>query len=434
MTGGAGAALAEIVGAPHVLGGEGTAAFAVDGRAPRWVAAPASAEEVSRCLALVWADGLAVAPTGRGTRRHWGNPPRALDLVLSLSRLDRIVAHEPADLTVSVEAGVTLGQLEAALRPYRQFLPLDPPRAEGSTVGGIVATAASGPYRARYGTIRDGLLGVTLVQADGTVVKGGGRVVKNVTGYDMPKLHVGALGTLGVVVAAHLRLQPRPAAEATWLYGFPSPEAVVEAALGIMDAPVVVSRLEMLVEATLAALGQAALPGAALGVTVGGVSEGVRAQGERIAEICGRGGGVPIPVAGAEAWWRRVTETWWPVGADDVVVRIGSRPSDVAKALRAVEAAAPAWACRASAGVANGVLHVTLRDGAPGDTAALLARVRESLAPLGATCVVEHAAPVAKVALDVWGDVGPALDVMRRLKTEMDPRGILNPGRYVGGI
>src|SRR5262249_57989220 len=113
----------------------------------------------------------------------------------------RIVAHEPADLTLAVEAGVTLGAIAERLAPHRQLLPLDPARAAGSTVGGVIATAASGPYRARYGTIRDLLLGVTVARADGTLVKGGGRVVKNVTGYDVPKLHVGALGTLGGIVA-----------------------------------------------------------------------------------------------------------------------------------------------------------------------------------------------------------------------------------------
>lgn len=414
-------ALHAIVGADHVFAGEAAAAVAVDGRAPRWVVVPGSAEEVAQCLAFASARGLAVAPAGGGTRRHWGNPPRALDVVLSLRRLARILAHEPADLTLSVEAGVTLGAIAREVDPARQFLALDPPRAAGSTVGGIIATAASGPYRARYGTIRDLLLGVTVVLADGRLVKGGGRVVKNVTGYDMPKLHVGALGTLGVIVAAHLRLHARPAAEASWRVGFGSAEAALEAALGIMDAPVVVSRLQL-------------VDGATLGVTVGSVPEGVRAQGSRIAETCGRGGGTPVPLAEPDAWWAGVTESTWPPTPDCLTLRVGTRPSDVVKALRGVEAAAGgAVSVRATAEVANGVLHATL--GGPGlGAAALVARVREALAPLGATCVVEHAPAAVKPGLDVWGDVGPAVEVMRRLKAELDPQAILNPGRYVGGI
>jgi glycolate oxidase FAD binding subunit len=426
-------ALAEAVGAPHVLTDEATAPFAIDGRRPRWVVRPGTAEEVGRVLALASAHGLAVAPTGSGTRRHWGTPPRALDLVLSLARLDRILAHEPADLTLSVEAGVTLGAIARHLAPHRQLLPLDPPRAADSTLGGIVATAASGPYRARYGTIRDLLLGVTVVRADGTLVKGGGRVVKNVSGYDMPKLFVGALGTLGVVVAAHLRLHPAPATEGTWRFGFPSPEAVLEAALGIMDAPVVPSRLQLVDPATLAALGDPAPAAATLAVSVGSVPEAVAAQGARIAEICQRAGGVATDLAEPEAWWARIAEATWPGSPEDLTLRIGTRPTDLVKALRVLEAAG--GAVRATAETANGVLHATLAaPGGPEGAAAWVARVREGLGALGATAVVEHAPAAVKGALDVWGDVGPALPLMRRVKAELDPQGILNPGRYVGGI
>jgi glycolate oxidase FAD binding subunit len=416
-----GAALAAVVGAAHVHAGSAAAAYGVDGRTPRWVVEPGSVEEVSGCLALATSRGLAVAPAGHGTRRHWGQPPRALDLVLSLRRLDRILAHEPADLTCSVEAGVTLGQLDATLRPHRQFLPLDPPRADTSTVGGVVASAASGPYRARYGTIRDALLGLTVVQADGTVVKGGGRVVKNVTGYDMPKLYVGALGTLGVVVSAHLRLHAQPAAEITWAYAFPSAEEAHDAALAVMDAPVVVSRLQLVWEPD----------GTGLGITVGSVPDGVRAQGERIAAICAAHGGTAQPVDDAAAWWAAVRELAWPDAPACLLLRIGVRPTDVVKALRAVEAATGPPSA-ASAMVVNGVLHVRLA--APADAVAAVSRVRAGLAPLRATCVVEHAPTEARPRLDAWGDVGPGLDAMRRLKAELDPHGTLNPGRYVGGI
>jgi len=415
-----GGEFARIVGTAHVLAGDAAAAHAVAGRAPRWVVAPGSAEEVSACLALASGAGLAVAPTGRGTRLHWGPPPRRLDVLLSLRRLDRILAHEPADLTMSVEAGVTLGAIAVHLAPHRQLLPLDPPRRAGSTLGGIVATAASGPYRARYGTVRDMLLGVTVARADGTLVKGGGRVVKNVTGYDVPKLFVGALGTLGVVVAAHLRLHPAPPAEASWLFRFPGAEAALEAALGVMDAPVVASRLELLGERD----------GAGLAVTVGSVPEAVRAQGERIAAVCAGAGGDGQPIADAAAWWAGISERSWPAGPAELTLRIGVRPTDLVKALRAVEAAGPVE--RPTAEVVNGVLHVALP--APRDAAAALAQVREGLAPLAGTCVVEHAPAGAAGALDVWGDAGPALETMRRLKADLDPAGTLNPGRYVGGI
>jgi glycolate oxidase FAD binding subunit len=416
-----GPALAAVVGAAHVLTGEAAGRHAVAGRVPRWVVFPGTADEVGACLALASRHGLAVAPTGRGTRLHWGAPPRGLDLVLSLRRLDRIVAHEPADLTMTVEAGVTLGAIRAHLDPHRQFLALDPPRAAGSSVGGIVATGASGPRRARYGTIRELLLGVTVARADGTLVKGGGRVVKNATGYDMPKLFVGALGTLGVVVAAHLRLHAAPAVEASWLFAFGSAEAALGAALGVLDAPVVVSRLELLTGPV----------GASLAVTVGSVAEGVRAQSARIAEICAGAGGAGRPIDEPEAWWAATTERTWPAAPDELTLRLGVRTTDLVKALRGVEAVGGRVE-RATAEAANGVWHLALP--CPADAGGLLARIRDGLAPLDGTCVVEHAPPAAAGAVDVWGDVGPALGPMRRLKAELDPAGILNPGRYVGAI
>jgi glycolate oxidase FAD binding subunit len=431
-----GVALAGIVGGEHVVAGDGAAAYAVEGRAARWAVFPGTAEAVGQCLRLASEHGLAVAPTGQGTRRHWGSVPRRLDLAVSLRRLDRILVHEPADLTVSIEAGVTLGALAARIRPFGQLCPLDPPRAPGSTVGGIVATAASGPYRARYGTVRDLLLGVTVARADGTLVTGGGRVVKNATGYDMPKLFVGALGTLGVVVAVHLRLHPAPPVEATWRYDFATVDAALEAALGVMDAPVVASRLQLVDGATLAALGPGASGGAALAVTIGSVAEGVRAQAERVAEIARRGGGTGSPVSDADAWWERVREAAWASGADRLLtLRVGTRPADVVKALRVVEAvAARRAAIRSTAEVPGGVLHLTLAGPGVSDAPALVGEIRAGLGALDGTCVVEHAPPAVKGGLDVWGDVGPALDVMRRLKAELDPAGILNPGRYVGGI
>src|SRR5262249_37590562 len=179
-----------------LLSGAAPPAHAVGGHAPRFGAEPTPVDGGSRVLALASDRGLAVVPTGHGARLGWGAPPRRLDIVLSLARLDRVLAHEPEDLTLSVECGARLDALDAILRPYRQFIPLDPARSEASTIGGLIATGAAGPYRARYGTMRDLLVGLTVVRASGIVVKGGGRVVKNVTGYDIPKLHVGALGTL----------------------------------------------------------------------------------------------------------------------------------------------------------------------------------------------------------------------------------------------
>jgi glycolate oxidase FAD binding subunit len=430
-----GDALGEAVAPGTFLAGDQAAAHAVDGLRPRFVAVPATVAGVSRVLALASAHRLAVVPVGGGARLGWGTPPRRLDLVMSLVRLDRVLAHEPADLTLSVECGATLQALDAGLRAHGQFIPLDPPRPRTSTIGGLIATGAAGPYRVRYGTMRDLLLGVTVVRADGTVVKAGGRVVKNVTGYDIPKLHVGALGTLGIVVEAHLRLHPRPAEERTWLVAFRSAEAALEAALEVRGTPVVLSRCQLLTAGALEALGEPAPGEAALAVSIGSVPAAVRAQAAAVAETCARAGGVAAEVPEPDAWWPRVAEVTWPeVGAPCLTLRIATRPTDVVKALRAVEAGPAGGRPRASADVASGVLHAALAPAEAAGVGPLVARLRDAVGRLGGTCVVEHAPPAAKPGLDVWGDVGAALGPMRRLKDELDPGGVLNPGRYVGGI
>jgi glycolate oxidase FAD binding subunit len=282
--------------------------------------------------------------------------------------------------------------------------------------------------------MRDLLVGVTVVRADGTRVKGGGRVVKNVTGYDIPKLHVGALGTLGVVVEAHLRLHPRPAEERTWVFPFTSAEAALEAALEIRGTAVVLSRCQLFTAMTLGALGDAAPPGAALAMTVGSVAAAVRAQGAQVAAICGRAGGAPREVSEADAWWRRAAEVTWPrEGTASLALRVGTRPTDVVKALRAMEAVAGRQLV-ATADLATGVLQGALTPVEASRVADTVTRTRDALATLGGSCVVEHAPAGAKPGLDVWGKIGPALGPMQRLKRELDPADVLNPGRYVGGI
>jgi len=247
---------------------------------------------------------------------------------------------------------------------------------------------------------------------------------------------VGALGTLGIVVEAHLRLHPRPAEERSWVFGFTSPEAALEAALDVRGTPIVLSRCQLLSAGALRALGETPPLGAALAVTVGSVPEAVRAQGAQIADICGRAGSPAIEVLAADAWWRRVADVTWPEDpATSLAVSIGTRPTDTVKALRAVEAVWPADAAlRATADVTSGVLHATAASVEAHRVGDIVARSREALAALRATCVVEYSPPDARSRLDVWGDVGPALEPMRRLKRELDPAGVLNPGRYVGGI
>src|SRR5438445_8673221 len=182
----------------------------VDGVAPVAVVEPGAAEDLAMVLACANRTGLAVIPRGGGTKLDWGNPPRHADLVLSTARLGRVLEHAWGDITATVQAGCTVAQFQRTLAEHGQRLALDPLWPERATIGGILATNDSGALRARFGSLRDLIIGVTLALADGTLARSGGKVVKNVAGYDLPKLAAGSLGTLGVITEAVFRLHPLP--------------------------------------------------------------------------------------------------------------------------------------------------------------------------------------------------------------------------------
>ncbi|MCH8949306.1 MAG: FAD-binding oxidoreductase, partial [Chloroflexi bacterium] len=201
----------------------------MDGLTPRYVATPSSVEQLAAALAAANEAGVAVIPWGGGCHMALGNVPSRYDVALRTTKLDRVIEYEPADLTVTVEAGMTFERLAAILAEHGQFLPIDAPGE--ATIGGALAAAAGGPSQHAYGLARDWLLGCRIAQADGVLVRGGGRVVKNVAGYDLPRLLVGSLGTLGVIVEATFKLTPLPATEETLLAVHPSLGAAADAIL-----------------------------------------------------------------------------------------------------------------------------------------------------------------------------------------------------------
>lgn len=424
--------LAAIVGAGHVSAG----GPAVDGVAPGFAVRPGDAEQVSRLLTLAHGEGLAVVPRGGGSALGLGNPPARADLLLDLTRLNRVVEYEPADVSISVEAGITLEDLGEVLGKQRQFLPLDPPGWRARTVGGVLATNASGPLRPRYGAGRDLLLGVRFVQADGTVTWGGSRVVKSVTGYDVPKLLTGSLGTLGVIVETTLRLHPVAEYERSWLFGFPALAAAAGFLAGVADSALQPSRVEVLNAAALHAIGRPASP-AAVAVSVGSVEEAVRAQGEALAGLAARAGGAAA--AAGDDFWDAYGTAAAQVAPGGVRLRIACLASSVTDVVGAVEALAGAQGLRArTAGCAGvGALTAILEGECPAEAwvAELLEPLRQRLAGEGGSAVVEACPRALKERIDVWGSVDPAaLDLMRRIKREFDPEGVLNPGRFVGRL
>jgi glycolate oxidase FAD binding subunit len=423
--------LADIVGAGHVLDSPSVrAGCAVDGIEPRWVVRPADIEAVSRTLALASAEGLAVAPRGSGSRTALGNLPSRLDLVLDLTRLTAVLEYVPEDMVATVQCGLGLGELNRKLGEKGQRLALDPLAGDTRTVGGVLATNASGPLRFRYGTSRDLLLGIRFVQSDGTLTWGGSKVVKSVSGYDVPKLMVGSIGTLGVMVEATLRLHPLPAATGTVVAVCESPAAMQDLLASLLDTSLEPDRIATLNHWSRGG-GQ---PSPALLVSFGSVQEAVRSQGEALIDLAnGRG---------AAAEW--VPNTVW-----DGLGRHSPDPGQasftlaceirrVGHWLSEVERLATSLGTEVSitGEAGNGVLHCSLAGTlGPPVIRDLVLPLSRGLEAEGGSLVIERMPPALKRDLDVWGPMAAdALALMRRIKQEFDPRGILNPGRFVGGL
>jgi glycolate oxidase FAD binding subunit len=426
-------AFAAIAGADAVSPGDAPAA--VDGVVPRWVVSPRSVADLGRVVALAHDERLAVAPRGSGNAMALGHPAQRADVLVDLGRLHEIVEYSPDDLTVTVQAGVTLDALAGVLSPRGQFLPLDPPGGVGRTLGGVAATGESGPLRLRYGTMRDFLLGVRFVQADGVVTWGGAKVVKSVTGYDVPKLMVGALGTLGIIAELTLRLHPLPASESTSLAAFAGVEAAQAFTAALVDSPLQPSRVEWLNGVAARPWG-AADAAAAVAISIGSAEAAVRDQEARVAELARAAGGVWRPANGDR--WRQHAEAS-PLRPDAISLRIATVASRLGETARGIEdavgrAATPAsvtvWGC-----APLGVLRAQVLGAGAREAAAIVARLRDVVAPVDGSVVVERAPAEVRAAVDPWGPVAPgALDLMRAIKRQFDPEGTLNPGRFVGGL
>jgi glycolate oxidase FAD binding subunit len=428
-----GDAIAAIVGGEHLATAPSQlAAASVDGVPPRWLARPGSLDEVGKVMSLASAAGLSVAPRGSGSALDLGAPPARLDLVVDLSRLVAILDYVPADMVATVQAGVTLDLLARELGKHGQMLALDPYGGGSRTVGGVLATNASGQRRFRYGTGRDLLLGARFVQADGTVTWGGSKVVKSVTGYDIPKLLTGSLGTLGVIVEATLRLHPVQPASGSWLFSFTSREAAAELVAAVLASSLEPERLAWLNAGALGRIGSERTE-AAVAVSVATVAEAVTSQGALLGSMASRlGARVSALAAG---FWTRMGGAL----ASSIVVKLASEirrlPFWAGEVERVISRHGLTVSLVGEAG--NGILRAAVEGSVAPDTWAreIVAPLREALAAEGGSLVVERAPLYLKSAADVWGPIPDvALAVMRRLKAEFDPHGVLNPGRFVGGL
>ncbi|BBL80123.1 FAD-linked oxidase [Rubrobacter xylanophilus] len=407
-----------IVGAEHVR--EAAPEDAVDGVQPSLVVEPGSVEEVGAVMRVAHREGLAVIVRGSGTKLGWGNPPAAADLILGTTRLDKVLEHAAGDLVLRVQAGVRLEELQKRLAGAGQMLAIDPPHP-GATVGGIVAANASGPRRYKYGTIRDLIIGIKVVLADGTVARAGGKVVKNVAGYDLSKLFTGSLGTLGVIVEANFRLHPIPKAARTVAVELESPRAAREAAQAIMHSQVEATAVELhwSEEERL------------LSVLVESIPEGVEAKREAAAFLL-RPFGEVRELSDEEAG---ALEPVLQGDGGEVPVKISAPPAELEDVLEELFGAAGrrGVGVRVRGHAATGVTYAGLRGGEE-EIAALVEELREIRVRRGGSVVLLGGSPELKRRVDAWGPGGDYLGLARRVKEKFDPRGILGPGRFIGGI
>ncbi len=397
---------------------------------------PTTAESLAATLAIAAGCSASVIPIGAGTKQSRGNRPSSADLLVSTAKLNRVIDHQPADLTVSVQAGLPLSLLQTQLAESGQFLPFDPPWARQATLGGLMATAAEGPLRRRYGALRDHLLGARIAQPDGTIATAGGRVVKNVSGYDLTRLHTGAFGTLGVVTEMNFKVWPLPQAEATVLLLLSDPIAALARLSGAQFWP-------MAADLYLGSAVRRVQPGADgdeawLALRFGGREAAVQRSLNDANELFGTG--QVLDESDSKAFWQRSAGLQEGFEAGESAVAAIALPALPRIAL--MQAARERWrggdfdfACWGR--TEHGLAYLALTG--PAETAdavfAELRWLRDQALRQGGSCVFEHLPAHLRDSLDPWGPPDPvALRVMNALKRALDPTGTLNPGRYLGGI
>lgn len=444
---------------------------AVDGLAPQAVVYATSAADVAAVLAYASERGLATLPRGGGTQMHWGAPPTAADIVIDLSGMRAVVDVQPGDMTITVQAGLPLVALQSELAKHGQFLPLDPPLLPEATVGGLIATNAYGPQRFGYGTTRDYLIGLQAVRSNGDITKAGGRVVKNVAGYELCKLYTGSMGTLGVITEATFKVRPLPHSRGLAWIAVPELSAAERLLAALFETELEITLLELLNRPAIARMPLKPPLDAPYALLVGfaGSEEAVAWQVGQIVSS----GRLERPGEAVATEWEATHAALLKARAArpvDLVYRANLLSSEVARFVDVAESAAARFGVHLPlfAHAGNGVVHAhvaaTDLDGV--DVAALSDALRSAatrepdapaVPPVGApqaegdlppgsgdlqalrslgrgNLVVESGPAHLKAGLAVWGETRPDQFLMEAVKRSLDPTATLNRGRFVGGL
>jgi glycolate oxidase FAD binding subunit len=441
--------LKAIVGEANVITDpEKLKALAVDGMAAKVMVSPGTMEETSKVVAYACAQKLAVIPMGGGTKMAQGGIPKKFDILLSTKRMNRYNDYDIANLTVGVEAGVALAEVQAKLagegRGY--FIPLDPQHTQEATVGGIVATNDSGSRRFLYGSHRDYILGIKAVMPNGDILVAGGKAVKNVAGYDMTKLMIGSMGAIGIICEITFRITPRSDAEATLLFPFNGLKEAAGFLKKLLHSKFYPASLELMNARMTADLNATAAMKAkyVAAVALEGIEEWVERLKTDLSDMGRKEGASDVVVLTAEShrefWltYRDIADSLAKTDSNLISLKANFELSKVPEMVGAFEAGLKesgfeaALFCSAGNGILRGVFALGADTGAK--AAALIGKLTAESVKNGGNLIVVRAPKAVKEKVNVWGQTRSDAVVVRRLKEKLDPAGVLNPGRYVAGV
>ncbi len=407
--------------------------FRVAGETSRVVAFPHDLHELSEMMKLAHDERGRVIPAGAGTWLRMGNRPTEINLIVSTEQMNRVVEYEPADLTATVEAGCPLDAFNKLAAEHRQFIPLDPFGDNAMTIGGVIATASSGPSRCAYGMPRDWLIGLTVVHADGKITKAGGKVVKNVAGYDLCKLYTGSYGTLAVIAEMSFKLRALPPVEKTIVFYADASDTLCAMLARITDSAVQPTVMELISPSDALPLPRNQF---ALALRFLNEAETVESQIDEAKKLGAEIRHTVLSNDDAVAFWRayresEVSPAW------EFSLRMTGLPSDLPTMLADAGRILPKAFLRAHAG--NGVLRIHAAEGWLDELKTRLqprkiAELRRVAQSRGGGLLILRAPEEITDQLDVWGEAGATAGLMRALKERFDPNVLLNPGRFVAGI
>ena len=434
--------LVGLLGSDAVTDAAALGAYSIGQWTPVAAVKPDNADQVAMVMSWAHCAGVAVYPSAGRTAIQLGNAPSRPGIALDLTGLNRLLDFQPADLTVSVEAGMTISQLDAALVQDGKHVPIAVPSSDRATVGGTLAAGISGPLRSAYGLPRDWLIGISVVGADGTQTKAGGKVVKNVTGYDLNRLYTGSLGTLAIITEATFKLAPAPTDWAVIVATFDGIDAAASAAQELQGQYYAPLGLHVVTDqAAERIVPSMAGSAAALGILGGRPTSMTRRVEDTV--------GLWAPIADkvlvargdeADGLIRAMTDL--PADAKNppsICIRINAQPSALRNILSLADpsqANRPRPSVVADVGFGGGRL-LWWDDAASAEPEELAARVhsiQSAAAAFGGGAIVERCPDAVKAHIDVWGAEPSSMHIMRRLKRQFDPLSILNPGRFVGGM